>query len=155
MPSAHAAYGIVLIKTRRLHEALIAFQHATDVTPTSVEWLIAYAGLAAEMRRVEPAFAAAKRAVVAAPQSAVAHGALARVYGMKGQFTAARDEYLRARELNPQEEDHLGMAAVHACLGNAAEATRHIVELRKQRPKLAIMFAEAPQGYFSTATLSQ
>lgn len=125
----------------RVWDAHLLQQRLLDIQP-SVENLINFASLSAQLDRHEEAEAALHAALQLEPDSALAHRGLAILYQFRGEFQLARRhaEHLVRSETDP--ENYLLLSRILQQLGEtrgAREATETARNLSDQQPSSASM----------------
>jgi tetratricopeptide (TPR) repeat protein len=98
-------YGVALIATDQLEDALKAFRRAVDVDPRSAAARRNLATLLFDLRVVDEAHLHAREAVALDPGSAAAHDLLGRTLTLQGKLDEARREFERALEIDPGYSD--------------------------------------------------
>lgn len=114
-PFLHYAYGSALIFRSRYPEAEAQLREETRLTPNSAQPFMRLAVVGLKTHRAQDALPMAERAVTLAPQSALAHEILGRVFSELGKNDQAAKEFKTAEGLKPEKPDiDLGVAKAYA-----------------------------------------
>jgi Flp pilus assembly protein TadD len=112
---AHNGLGAILLRQRRIDEAIAQFQRAVDIAPG---YFLARANLGAALLlrgRVDEAITQYRKALELDPGDAESHTSLAMALAGRGQFNEAVAHYQKALEINPNVvEPHNNMAWLQA-----------------------------------------
>ena len=114
-PYLHYAYGSALIFRSRYPEAEAQFREETRLTPKSALPFMRLAIIAMKQHHAQDALPMAERAVKLAPESALAHEILGRIFSELGKNDQAAKESKTADNLKPEKPDiDLGVAKAYA-----------------------------------------
>lgn len=119
--------GVTDLNAGRVREALQQFQLALRMDPNHVPSLIRVADLLSANNAYFQAWGVLERAARIAPDNAEVHALRGRTYLLMHKFSQAREELLRAVQLDPSLTDaYYSLAASEAELGRFANARQHI-----------------------------
>lgn len=104
-PFLHYAYGSALIFRSRYPEAEAQLREETKLTPTSALPFMRLAVIGLKTHQAQEALPMAERAVKLAPQSALAHEILGRVFSELGSNEQAAKESKTVETLKPEKPD--------------------------------------------------
>ena len=146
-------------RPENVDSAIAVFKHAFERDPNYAR---AYAGLGESYWRkyeqtherswVPLAEGACKRAVDLDKDLAIAHNCLGQVSNGTGEYQQATDEFQRAANLDPTNDDALlGLASAYNKLGKPQEAENHFKQALQRHPQYGRGYLSLGNFYFAAA----